>query len=224
MKTISSSHSAYYISALAAWREKGAEVVKGDLNDKESLVTAFTVADVIFSTPDFWAPFHSPATQKLLKEGQTINENCYEKELQQGKNVTDAAASTEGLDRFIISALYNAKERSSGKYTWVYHFDSKAKIIEYIQTQHLNLADEMSVFQVASYMANWKYNLKIAKVCQYSASTPAWMALKCFAASRWNVSFGYGRVRVEANATYQYRERLAMLYELLSKPLLARAS
>jgi hypothetical protein len=49
--------------------------------------------------------------------------------------VADTAASIEGLDRF-ISALYNAKERSNGKYTWVYHFDSKAKIVEYVHEQH----------------------------------------------------------------------------------------
>jgi argonaute-like protein implicated in RNA metabolism and viral defense len=79
--------------------------------------------------------------------------------------VADAAASTEGLDRFIISALCNAKERSNGKYTWIYHFDSKAKIVEYTQRQYPNLAEKMSVVQVASYMDNWKNNLKIAKVC-----------------------------------------------------------
>jgi len=92
--------------------------------------------------------------------------------------VANAAASVKGIDRFIISALCNAKEKSNGKYTWVYHFDSKAKIVEYIQRQHPNLAEKMSVVQVASHMANWKNNLRIVKVDEYLSSIPAWMTLK----------------------------------------------
>lgn len=68
-----------------AWEDKGVEIFNGDIDDKQSLIAAFKDADAIFSTTDSWAPFYNSATPKLLEEGQTINEYCYENELQQGK-------------------------------------------------------------------------------------------------------------------------------------------
>jgi hypothetical protein len=138
--------------------------VKGDLNDVASLVAAFKGANAIFSTTDFWGPFYNPETQKLLKGGQTINEYCYELELQQGKNVADAAAAVDGLDRYVISALCEASKWSKGKYTWNYHFDSKARIVDYIREKHPQLAAKMSIIQVGSYMDNWMSGMMFSKV------------------------------------------------------------
>ena len=144
---------------------KGIEVVKADLNDRESLVAAFKGADAIFTTTDPWTAFFDPATRSLLKPGQTINEYCYDVEVQQGKNVADVAASMEGLDRFIVSALCDVKKWSRGKYTSVYHFDSKARIVEYVKEKYPKLAEKMSVVQLGGYMNNWKTGLKPTKVC-----------------------------------------------------------
>jgi hypothetical protein len=131
-------------------------VVKGDLDDSASLVAAFKGANATFSTTDFWGPFYNPATQRHLKNGQTINEYCYELELQQGKNIADAAATVESLDRYVISALCDASKCSKGKYTGNYHFDSKARIVDYIREKYPPLAAKMSVVQLGSYMDNWK--------------------------------------------------------------------
>lgn len=136
----------------------------GDLNDTASLVAAFKGANAIFSTTDFWGPFYNPATQKLLKEGQTINEYCYDLELQQGKNIADAAATVDGLDRYVVSALCDASKWSKGKYTWNYHFDSKARIVDYIREKYPQLAAKMSVVQLGSYMDNWKSGMMFSKV------------------------------------------------------------
>lgn len=84
--------------------------------------------------------------------------------MQQGKNVADAAATVEGLDRFIISALCNASKLSKGKYTGVYHLDSKAKAVEYIREKYPELAAKMSIVQIGSYMSNWKHFGKPTKV------------------------------------------------------------
>ena len=143
---------------------KGVEVVKGDLDDKESLVEAFKGADAIFTNTDFWGPFHNPTTRAKVKPGQTINEYCYDYELQQGKNVADAAATVDGLERFVVSAVCDAKKWSKGKYTWVYHFDAKAKIVEYIKKTYPELAAKMSVVQIGAYMTNWKMGAKPTKV------------------------------------------------------------
>lgn len=150
-------------SKAQAWTAKGAEVVKGDLNDTESLVAAFKGANAIFSVTDFWAQFYNPATRAKLQPGQSINEYCYDLELQQGKNIADAAATVEGLDRLIFSAVCDAKKLSKGKYTWIYHFDSKAKGVEYIREKHPELAAKMSVVQIGVYMNNWKHTAKPKK-------------------------------------------------------------
>lgn len=153
-----------------SWKEKGVEVVQADLDDKESLVAAFKGADAIFANTDFWAPFYNPATQKLLKEGQTINEYCYEKEIQQGKNIAHAAATVGGLERLVVSALCDVTKESNGKYTWVYHYDSKARIVNHIRESYPDLSTKMSIVQVGAYMANWMMGgPKITKVCHYLA-------------------------------------------------------
>lgn len=127
-------------------------------------MAAFKGADAIFSNTDFWTQFFHPATREKLKPGQTINEYCYDVEVQQGKNVADAATTVGGLDRFVLSALCGAKKLSKGKYTQVYHFDSKANILEYVREQHPELAAKMSVVQVGVYMSRWRTMRKPAKV------------------------------------------------------------
>ena len=75
-------------------------MVSANLEDPASLEVAFSDASAIFLTTDFWAPFYNPSTKSLLEDGQTLNEYCYAKELQQVKNVADAAAQIAGLERF----------------------------------------------------------------------------------------------------------------------------
>ena len=45
---------------------------------------------------------------------------------------------------------------SKGKYTWVYHFDSKAKAVDYIKQQLPALAKKMSVVQIGLYFTHWQ--------------------------------------------------------------------
>ena len=113
---------------------------------------------------DFWNEAYSPATQSKLKDGQTINEYCYEKELQQGKNIVDAAAEVEGLQRLVLSALCDATKISGGKYKWVYHYDSKARFVEYLKENYPELDEKLDVIQVGSYMSNSKAGLLWSKV------------------------------------------------------------
>jgi hypothetical protein len=99
----------------------------------------------------------NPASKDKLAEGQTINEYSYEVELQHGRNIATAASTIPTtLSLFIFSSLSAAKKLSHGKYTWVYHFDSKAAIVEHIERDYPELASKMSCVQIGFYADNWK--------------------------------------------------------------------
>jgi uncharacterized protein YbjT (DUF2867 family) len=87
---------------------QGVEVVKGDLEDPASLVGATRGAYGVYSVQDFWSV------------GVT-------REVQQGKNIADAAKMA-GVKHFVFSSVGGA-ERNSG----VEHFESKWEIEKYIR-------------------------------------------------------------------------------------------
>lgn len=153
----------------AALRDQGVEIVTGDVDNVASLSNAFKGANVVFGLTDFWSPFHDPGTYTRLAQGQTINEYCYDLELQRGLNIAKAAATTIAtIDRFIFSVLSYAKEWSKGKYTWVYHFDSKAEAARRIQKDYPELAARMSLLQVGLYVTNWRSGMgAFQKVCPH---------------------------------------------------------
>ncbi|KAK9319732.1 hypothetical protein V1517DRAFT_348826 [Lipomyces orientalis] len=116
------------------WAAKGVQIVKGDLDDVESLKRAFVGADIIFSVTDFWTIFKDPESQNKKKPGQELVEYCYEVELQQGKNIADAAATVPNLLRYIFSSMANATTSSNGKYAKLYRMDSKVEAAVYAQS------------------------------------------------------------------------------------------
>ena len=133
------------------------EMVKADTGDPESLVAAFHGAHTIFAVTDFWGPLQNPATvEKAAAAKKALNLYGYELEIQHGKNIANAAAETKGLERFIYSALSDASKWSKGKYTWVYHFESKAKVVEYIREELPELDAKMSTVHIGFYTTNWK--------------------------------------------------------------------
>ncbi|KAL2207076.1 NmrA-like family protein [Sarocladium strictum] len=121
-------------AAAQAWAAKGIELVQGDLNDADSLKRAFVGSDVIFGVTDFWTIIQDPASSAKKRPDQELVEYCYEVELQQGKNIADAAATVPGLHRLVFSSMANATKESGGKFKTLYHMNSKAEAVEYIQT------------------------------------------------------------------------------------------
>ncbi|KFY46697.1 hypothetical protein V494_00361 [Pseudogymnoascus sp. VKM F-4513 (FW-928)] len=142
--------------ALAA---KGIEIVKGDVDDVDSIKAAVRGASIVYGNTAFSEAFSDPAMAHVAKlsPGQTLREWCYEKELQQGKNIADAVASVDNLDLFIWSSLSAAKKWSGEKYTGVFHFDSKADVVEYINSVRPQLVKKMSILQMGLYVTNWKW-------------------------------------------------------------------
>ncbi|PVI06377.1 NAD(P)-binding protein [Periconia macrospinosa] len=142
----------------STWKEKGVELVSGDLNSVESLTGAFSGANVIFGTTDFWGHMQDPSVQEEAKtRGITPNEVSYEREVQQAKNIVDAAAANIAtLDRFVMSAINDSKYWSKGKITFNLHFESKWRAIEYLQEKYPALWEKTSLLQVGFYASNWK--------------------------------------------------------------------
>ena len=132
----------------------------------ESLKVAFEGASAIFGVTDFWQFVKKPATQQLAQSKSiTWNEACYLQEVQQGKNIIDAAAQQQQqIERMVLSSLSDARKATGGKYTWVYHFDSKARFVQYLEEkaqddlQYRSLFEKTSYVQIGNYLDNWKKN------------------------------------------------------------------
>lgn len=90
-----------------ALQQAGAELVKGDLNERTSLDRALKAVTGVFSMQDF-------------KDG-------LETEIRQGKMLADAAKAAN-IEHFVYSSVGSA-ERNTG----VPHFDSKLQVEEYIR-------------------------------------------------------------------------------------------
>jgi uncharacterized protein YbjT (DUF2867 family) len=105
---------------------EGVEVVKGDMEDADSIVKAMTGAYGVFSVQDFW------------KSGATG-------EIRQGKNMADAAKSCN-VKHFIYSSVGGA-ERNSG----IVHFESKFVIEKYIRDLKL----PATILRPVSFMENY---------------------------------------------------------------------
>ena len=113
-----------------ALQESGVEVVKADLNDKQSIKQAFKGADTIF------------AMTALSFGGQS--------ELEQGKIIADSAVE-EKVPNIIWSTLPSANEISNGEFTHVVHFDEKAEVEKYIRSLPIN----GSFFSPGCFMQNF---------------------------------------------------------------------
>ncbi|KAG6850400.1 hypothetical protein C0991_010409, partial [Blastosporella zonata] len=77
--------------------------------------------------------------------------------VRRGKNLADAADKVQTLEHFVYSAVSSATKWSKGKYTRVYHFDSKAVVVDHIREKLPRLADKMSTLLVGLYATNWKF-------------------------------------------------------------------
>ncbi|KAK6369368.1 hypothetical protein LTS17_009711 [Exophiala oligosperma] len=137
-----------------ALSSKGVEMVEANLDDVSSLVRAFDGAQVVFSVTDFWTGFRDPSTLQKLEPGQSLMEWSHDYELQQGKNVFEAADKTKSLERLVYSALSNVTKWSGGKYKHVYHFDSEARAVEYATTIYPDLMKRTSIIQIGMYLSN----------------------------------------------------------------------
>ena len=140
---------------------QGIEVVAGNLDDLETLIPAFAGANLIFSVTNYWEPFFRPDCRAKAQElGISCRKYAYDVEVQQGKNIVDAATTTIDTlepNGFIASTLSHAGQCSKGKFTELYHFDAKADIFpRYVNQKYPSLAGKMSFVQTGYFTSSYK--------------------------------------------------------------------
>lgn len=141
--------------ALAA---RGAEVVQADMDSPDTLSSAFENAHAVFAVSDFWGLYGDPANQAKATKDQPLNVWAANYETEQLKGVIDAVAKIPTLERFVLSSLSDATKWSRGKYTHVYHFDSKAKAETYGRETYPELWKRTSIFQAGFFLSNFVSN------------------------------------------------------------------
>lgn len=104
---------------------------KADLNDKASLIKALTGVHTAYAVTNYWEKMDP----KL--------------EVQQGKNVVDAAQEAN-IQHLIWSSALDVNTLSHGVLANVYHFDSKAEVEEYARS----LGVPSTFFLAGWYMSN----------------------------------------------------------------------
>lgn len=114
--------------AARALADRGAEVVEGNFDDRESLDRALDDVDGAFSV-------------------QTFFEEGVEAETRHGKTFADAALDAE-VDHFVYSSVGGA-ERESG----VPHFESKWRVEEHVRSVGL----PATILRPVSFMENWAH-------------------------------------------------------------------
>ena len=131
------------------------EVVSANMDDVDSLKSAFRDANVIFGVTDFWTLFGDQSNRSKVPDGQPFIEWAAHRETLQGKNIFEAAASVPGLERLIYSTLANYKKWSGGKYSYALHFDSKALAAEWAEEYLPEVWAKTSQIQVGMYLSNF---------------------------------------------------------------------
>ncbi|KAH6638722.1 NAD(P)-binding protein [Boeremia exigua] len=93
---------------------KGVDIFEVDIkpDNYETIVKAFTGASVVFSVTNFW--------EHLDAQRETV----------EGKAMVDAALEAK-VQLFIYSGLPSPSKISDGKYTKIFHFESKATVDDY---------------------------------------------------------------------------------------------
>ncbi|KAL8852099.1 MAG: hypothetical protein Q9221_003029 [Calogaya cf. arnoldii] len=99
-----------------ALADKGVELVKADLSDKESVKKAIEGSHTVFAVTNYW--------EYLSKDI----------EVTQGKNIADACKAS-GVSLLIWSSIPHAGKMTNGKLSNLPHFDGKADVAEYIREQ-----------------------------------------------------------------------------------------
>jgi hypothetical protein len=138
-----------------ALASKGVEMVAAEFSDRASLDAAFSGASVIFGTTDFWVYFDNDKNREKAKAaGKSHIVLSHDFDIQQNKNIIDAAAKVDTLERFVFSSQANVAKLSGGKYPECYHFDCKALAEEYGRETYPVLWAKTNVLYVGLYLEN----------------------------------------------------------------------
>jgi NmrA-like family len=116
---------------------------------------------------DFWETYFIKFPSLSEISDRATGEYAKGIEIQRGKNLVDAAEQVlkeDGiLELFIYSTLPPFKDISGGKYTYIYHYDGKAVVSEYLKSKK-DLWAKSSLFNAGFYTSNIKnYDVSMRK-------------------------------------------------------------
>ena len=111
-----------------ALADQGAEVVQGDMEDRSAMDRVLEGAYGVFAVQNFW-------------------ETGYDREVQQGKTVADAAKAA-GVEHFVYSSVGSAHRQ-----TGIPHFDSKWEVEEHVRQIRL----PYTILRPTFFMQNWEW-------------------------------------------------------------------
>lgn len=114
-------------------KSKGCEVVKCDMDDKESVEQAIRGSYGVFLVTNYWEHFSK------------------EKEIEQGKRVIDVCEAL-GVNHLIYSGLENVKKAIGIECA---HFDSKGIVEEYLHTKKLKEKLNFTIVRFSYYFNNF---------------------------------------------------------------------
>ncbi|EAW20560.1 uncharacterized protein NFIA_029920 [Aspergillus fischeri NRRL 181] len=129
--------------AAQALTAAGAEVVRADLSDLDSLRAAFKDATSLFLNTDFWGPYRATRDSTA----------AYETEILHGRNAALAAGEVASLQRVVYSTLPGMRELSGGKYMNSYHWDAKAEVVKILEREE-GLRGKVSFLVMGAYATN----------------------------------------------------------------------
>lgn len=139
--------------ALAA---QGIEVVQADLSDPISLERAFLDAHIIYAMTDFW---------------QSMSADV---ELEQGKSIAEIADVLPQLEHFVWASLPDGKALSKGKYSNIFHWQSKAALTEYLRSQKPTLWAKTIEILFPNYFENCVTNPRYYLPVKVSLALQPW--------------------------------------------------
>jgi hypothetical protein len=114
----------------------GAEVIKGDFEDPDSMAAAFKGAHTVFAITNFWDQY------------------SLDVEVAQGKLINKLAAAVPTLEHYIFSSLADGRELDGGRFQNILPYNAKAFILENLQTYD-DLWKKTTQVWVAFYWQNW---------------------------------------------------------------------
>lgn len=114
----------------------GAEVRKADLDDPESFEGAFEGAHLVYAMTDFW---------------QTMSAEIEEA---QGRALIDFIATMPHLEHLIWASLPDARRISDGKFSNVFHWQSKAAVTSYIRDSKPEVWNKTTAVMFPNYFEN----------------------------------------------------------------------
>ena len=134
--------------------DSGVEMVTADLEDVDSLKQAFGGADAIWAYTAFGEILYSLMPKVISGELKApVGAHAFPIEVQQGKNLADAASTVPELKRLVWSTLTNVTKWSGGKYVHGYHLDPKEVVYEYMQSLP-GLQGKVSAVNMGVFMDN----------------------------------------------------------------------